>query len=201
MTAAAVNDLRVTLDRLRRTRAETVAMFDALEAEHDAAARRCKQVSENVDMAAFLATVFVSLGKLAAGAHKAMRLEGAALERHNKAVVGKFLKEKAERDGTLVANAVMADVREGDAMLMGKAALKAYGDFQSPSFWAAAYTDIAGSRRLTWDPVRWGSFAESVGREGRERIRAVRQQSLRNLDQKIRKYEALIATLRKREPA
>ena len=72
----------------------------------------------------------------------------------------------------------MADVREGDAMLMGKAALKAYGDFQSPSFWAAAYTDIAGSGRLDLGPRALGELRRKRRPGGPRAIRAVRQQSL-----------------------
>jgi hypothetical protein len=79
--------------------------------------------------------MFRSLGGLAADANKGLKLSGEVLERHNKAVLSKFAKEKSIHDGTLMTTMLLSDISEGRALLMGKAALKAFSDIQSPSFW------------------------------------------------------------------
>jgi hypothetical protein len=195
MEAQTAEGLRTTIRKLRKARAEADALFASLEREHEVAVQRCKRVSQGVDTAALILGMFVSLAGLAADARKALALKGADLERHNRKVLKEFVTGKALNDGSLVGNALLQDVKEGKALLFGKAVFKAYGDMTSPSFWAGAYTDMAASRSFKWDPVKWASYAETVGQRGRERIHSLRARALRNLDAEIRRYEGLLRML------
>lgn len=201
MPAQTVDQVALTLGKLRKARAEAVSLFDRIAAENDQAAARARRVSSNVDTAAFLAGMFASLGSLAVDAHKGLKLSGEALERHNKAVLSQVARDKSIRDGTLLANTLLDDVSQGSALLFGKAMLKAWNDMQSPSFWAGMYTEVVSNGRRTWDPVRWASFVENGRQRASGNIAATRARTLANIDRKIRRYEAILARMKRPAPA
>jgi hypothetical protein len=92
MSSTTADQIKVTLMKLRKARAEAENTFSKISEENDRAARKAKTVSERVDTAAYLINMFRSLGGLAADANKALKLSGEVLERHNKAVLSKFAK-------------------------------------------------------------------------------------------------------------
>ena len=191
MSATTIDQVRMTLSKLRRARSDAEQLFDHIAAENDRAASKAKAVGRNVDTAAYLVTMFYSLGSLAADAHKGLKLTGEALERHNRAVLSGFAQGKSVHDGTLLANTLLSDVSAGP-LVLGKAMLRAWNDIQSPSFWAGMYTDVVSNGGRSFDPVKWADYVEFGRRRANDTIGATKAQSLSDIDKKIRTYEAIV---------
>ena len=195
MSATTIDQVRLTLSKLRKARSEAEQLFDQIVAENDRAAGEAKRVGQNADTAAYLTNMFYSLGKLAASAHQGMKLAGDALDYHNRQVLSGFVKDKSVHDGTLVANTLLSDVSQGP-LVIGKALLKAWNDIQSPSFWAGMYADLSTGGR-SFDPVKWADYVEHGRKRAKEEIEARKRQAISGIDKKIRTYEEIMWQMQK----
>lgn len=147
------------------------SMTDKIVAELEGTLGQMKNWASGVDVAATLANIAVSIGKIAGLGWKGAQASGEALEKINKEALKELVdmhKGLAE-EGAVKAASTMKD-RAGSALGYVGVLADSWDRMTSPSFWAYAAVK-------KWEGKSWSEAASAdVGDEIEQRIREVRSQ-------------------------
>lgn len=183
---------------LKKLRREVEADFDRIARENRAAYTKAKKISDGTDLAADLIFLFKGLAGLTAKAYRSTKLSGEALVKLNNEVVKDLAKDKTQDIGKKFYDGQAKD-RMDEGWL--KKMLTTWADLTRPSFWAAAWIDVVENRNFTFDPNKWDKYADRIYKDSQSRVDAIRKETLKRLDAKIKDYERLIRLARAVENA
>lgn len=197
--------LQQRLEKLRKLRADSVALFDGIDQELDHNLRRYEGTAEAVDVAATVATIGANLCEFVVKGFKAVKLSGEALEHANHHLAREGLefaydplKDVAlKKTGEAMdARAKKPDPQNRDGMAgllwaLGAATLNSFLKMQEPSFWAGVA--VRWNRGSSWSQAVTGSPEEDIA-ETRRKVMEQRERALRQLDERIQHVERALAS-------
>ncbi len=198
------------LDNLRKLRADTVALFDDIDKELDKNVRRLEGTSEVVNGVATVANIGVGLSKLVQEGFAAIKLSGTALEHANHHLAkealkfasdpledvalhqtGEFMNSKARKPSAQNKDGELKTRLAGLAWALGAATLNSFLKMQEPSFWAGVVVRLKSGK--SWSQSVTGSPEEDIA-ETRRKLKAQREQALKQLDERFQQAERALAS-------
>jgi len=188
--------VEAVIARLKRVRKEIEIVYTESAKQSESIFSEMKKMSDGVDLAATIATLCVGLTKLGikwAQVTKASAAEAAKLADDLAADTAKDIgKRWVEAAGYMVKAAPAGD---STVWLFGQSVADAWFKLNSPSFWAHTYVQIAKegkswSEAVTYDPAE-------EHKEALAKLETARAEALRSVDEKIKEYERVLASLKK----
>lgn len=171
---------------------QQIALFEKLSKEHsqlidELIAKQNEQLSnlnkytDNLDVIASVATMFVSLGFKIADGYKALKLTGKELAKANSNLAISAFKDSAQR---IIEHTPLNSIPESeDAVILSltKKGVKFFFDIQTPSFWTGVIT---------------GTDPNQVNREVIGMLNEQKLEAIKNMDQKILEKRKQLMELR-----
>jgi hypothetical protein len=182
------------LSNLVKLQHETEALFRQIETDLDSNTRQFESLSERVEVAAALSTIFVGLGKIVYKGIGAMKLSGAALAHANEHLARETIGFAFDplRDPLLKGAAQQIGVNDGIAWALGKATIEAFVNMQSPAFWAGVRINLKEGK--SWSEAVTINPKDAL-EEATKRVEAQRRATILNLDQRIEETQRYLGAL------
>ena len=176
---------QVKVERLKALRSAYIKMNDDILRDWEKEYTRTSSNVSQIDGVGKVATMLVSLGSMVKSGFSAMKLTGDALEKANKDLAKQALDfaNSPVVEGVTEASGVL-EVKETDGrvLALGKKTVSFFLlDWNTPSFWAGLLT---------------GTDLKQVNARVKKEIKDREEETLKNLDAKIKKAENDLAMLR-----
>ena len=192
--------LQTRMDRLKAARKDTAALFDSIKRELDAEFAKVNRVGANVDAAATVLNILVSLGSLCAKGYKTLEMGAADLAKANKELAKEALDlpKGVFEELTLKTFGDQLDDEKtmklmNSVWMFSAVVVRSWLDITSPSYWAGAVAEYRASGSLRKAVTRRPA---DVHADAAERLAKTRKSALDNIDARIRETEQMLGLLK-----